>query len=72
MRTDRVLEQTRETDAAPDTGVFKRLGIGPADEDVYRKLADRLRSETKHVVMLQDFISTPALRDVMTSKDGLA
>jgi RND superfamily putative drug exporter len=47
-------------------------GLGPADEDVYRKLADRLRGETKHVVMLQDFVSTPALRDVMTSKDNQA
>jgi putative drug exporter of the RND superfamily len=147
VRIDRVLERTRETDAAPNTGVFKRLGdlvvrcpwwvigcwivlavalppmfpsltqlaqkspsamlpddapgsvsakemkeafhesssdnvllvvltddngIGPTDEHVYRKLVDRLRSETKHVVMLQDFISTPALRDVMTSKDGQA
>jgi RND superfamily putative drug exporter len=47
-------------------------GLGPADVDVYRKLVDNLRADHQSVVMLQDFISTPALRDVVTSKDRKA
>jgi putative drug exporter of the RND superfamily len=47
-------------------------GLGPADEGVYRTLVDRLRQDTQDVVMLQDFLSTPPLREVMTSKDGKA
>ena len=47
-------------------------GLGPAEEAVYRKLVDNLRAEHQSVVMLQDFISTPALRDVVTSKDHKA
>ncbi len=46
-------------------------GLGPAQEEVYRKLVDNLRADHA-VVMLQDFISTPALRDVVTSKDHKA
>ena len=46
-------------------------GLGPAEEAVYRKLVDNLRADHA-VVMLQDFISTPALRDVVTSKDHKA
>jgi putative drug exporter of the RND superfamily len=46
-------------------------GLGPAQEDVYRKLVGNLRADHA-VVMLQDFISTPALRDVVTSKDHKA
>jgi RND superfamily putative drug exporter len=47
-------------------------GLGPADDVVYRSLVDKLRRETRSVVTLQDFLSTPSLRDVMTSKDHLA
>ena len=47
-------------------------GLGPADETAYRKLADTLRVNTHDVVMLQDFGTTPAIREVMTSKDGKA
>jgi RND superfamily putative drug exporter len=47
-------------------------GLGPADEDVYRTLVDKLRQDTRNVVMLQDFLSTPPLREVMTSKDHKA
>ena len=47
-------------------------GLGPADEDVYRTLVDKLRQDTRDVVMLQDFLSTPPLREVMTSKDHKA
>ncbi|OBB99179.1 hypothetical protein A5782_23175 [Mycobacterium sp. 852002-40037_SCH5390672] len=47
-------------------------GLGPADEAAYGKLADALRRDTRDVVMVQDFISTPALRSVVTSKDHKA
>ncbi|BBZ40529.1 MMPL/RND family transporter [Mycobacterium conspicuum] len=47
-------------------------GLGPADEAVYGKLVDSLRQDTRDVVMLQDFISTPPLRSAMTSEDHKA
>lgn len=47
-------------------------GLGPGEEAVYRKLVDNLRADHRAVVMLQDFITTPALRDVVTSKDHKA
>jgi RND superfamily putative drug exporter len=47
-------------------------GLGPADEDTYHALVDRLRRDTRDVVGLQDFLSTPPLREVLTSQDGKA
>lgn len=47
-------------------------GLGPADQDTYRTLVDKLRQDTRDVVTLQDFISTPILRVVTTSKDHKA
>ena len=47
-------------------------GLTPADEATYRALADTLRNDTSNVVMLQDFISTPPLKSIVTSKDGKA
>jgi putative drug exporter of the RND superfamily len=47
-------------------------GLGPADEATYRTLVDALRQDTRDVVMLQDFISTPPLRSVVTSRDDKA
>ena len=47
-------------------------GLGPADEATYRKVVDALRQDTRDVLMLQDFISTPPLRSVVTSKDHKA
>lgn len=47
-------------------------GLTPADEGTYRKLVDTLRADPKNVVMLQDFITTPPLREIMTSKDNKA
>lgn len=47
-------------------------GLGPADEATYRKLVDALRQDTRDVLMLQDFVSTPALRSAVTSKDHKA
>jgi putative drug exporter of the RND superfamily len=47
-------------------------GLGPADEHVYRTLVGSLRLDHKDVVMLQDFVGTPALRETLTSQDGKA
>jgi RND superfamily putative drug exporter len=47
-------------------------GLNSRDEDVYRSLVDKLRADQRDVVMVQDFISQPPLRDVMESKDDKA
>lgn len=47
-------------------------GLSSDDEAVYRRLVDRLRQDTTNVVMLQDFVSAPPLRDALASKDGQA
>src|ERR1700733_14918397 len=47
-------------------------GLNPSDLATYRTLADNLRPDTHDIVMLQDFIHTPALREAMTSKDNKA
>ncbi len=47
-------------------------GLGAADEAAYRKLVDALRQDTRDVLMLQDFISAPPLRSVVTGKDHKA
>ena len=46
--------------------------LGPADEAVYGKLVDALRQDTRDVLMLQDFVSTPPLRPALTSEDHKA
>jgi RND superfamily putative drug exporter len=47
-------------------------GLSPADEAVYRKLVDNLRADKRDVVMLQDFLTTPPLREFLTGKDQKA
>jgi RND superfamily putative drug exporter len=47
-------------------------GLGPADEQVYRTLVDRLRQDSQDVVVLQDFVGTPPLRETLSSQDGKA
>ncbi|HUB58288.1 MAG TPA: RND family transporter, partial [Mycobacterium sp.] len=47
-------------------------GLSPSDYVTYRALADRLRPDTRDIVMLQDFVHTPALREAVTSKDHKA
>ena len=47
-------------------------GLGPADEKTYRTLVDKLRHDTRDVHGLQDFLSTPPLREVLQSKDNKA
>ena len=45
-------------------------GLGPAHEATYRKLVKALRDDQHDVVMVQDFVGTPALRSFLTSKDN--
>ncbi|MGA8329427.1 MAG: RND family transporter [Mycobacterium sp.] len=47
-------------------------GLSPSDLTTYRTLADALRPDTRDIVMMQDFIRTPALREAVTSKDHKA
>jgi RND superfamily putative drug exporter len=47
-------------------------GLGPADEDTYRTLIDRLRQDTQDKMSIQEFISTPPLREILESKDKKA
>jgi putative drug exporter of the RND superfamily len=47
-------------------------GLSPSDYITYRALADTLRPDTRDIVMLQDFVHTPALREAVTSKDHKA
>jgi putative drug exporter of the RND superfamily len=47
-------------------------GLNPSDLTTYRRLAGALRPDTTDIVMMQDFIGTPALREAVTSKDNKA
>lgn len=47
-------------------------GLNQGDEQVYRTLVSRLRADTADVAALQDFVTTPPLREVLVSKDGKA
>lgn len=47
-------------------------GLTKADEDVYRNVVDKLRAQTHDVAALQDFISTPPLKEILASKDRKA
>jgi RND superfamily putative drug exporter len=47
-------------------------GLTTADEGVYRKLVDKLRSDTDHVLTTQDFVHIAELRQAMESKDHKA
>jgi RND superfamily putative drug exporter len=47
-------------------------GLSPADDGTYRTLADKLRSDGQDVSAVEDFAKTPALRQLMVSKDNKA
>ena len=47
-------------------------GFTPADEAVYRELIGKLRAETEDVAALQDFVTTPPLKEVLVSRDNKA
>ena len=47
-------------------------GFTPADEVAYRDLVSALRAQTEDVAALQDFVTTPPLREILVSKDNKA
>jgi RND superfamily putative drug exporter len=47
-------------------------GLSPADEGTYRVLVKKLRQDTADVVSQQDFLSSPDVREVLSSKDKKA
>ena len=47
-------------------------GLSPADDDTYRNLADKLRGDGQDVSSVEDFASTPPLRQLMVSQDNKA
>ncbi|WP_264016113.1 MMPL/RND family transporter [[Mycobacterium] manitobense] len=46
--------------------------LGPADEATYREVATTLRADTDQVASVQDYLTTPPLRQLMVSKDNQA
>ncbi len=49
--------------------LINEKGLGPADEVTYRKLVEALRADAD-VVSVQDFLTTPQLRQFLTSADN--
>jgi putative drug exporter of the RND superfamily len=47
-------------------------GLSPADEKAYATLVDKLRHDPADVVSQQDFLSTPEVRNVLSSEDKKA
>jgi putative drug exporter of the RND superfamily len=47
-------------------------GLTQADEDVYRRLVEKLDADTTNVKSTQNFVTIPELRKAMTSEDGKA
>ncbi len=47
-------------------------GLTPDDEAVYRRLVSELRADTEDVAGVQDFVTTPPLREILASQDGKA
>jgi len=70
-------KQMQEAFKEADTGNFAAIilsnenGLKPEDETTYRNLVDKLKTDS-NVSSLQDFVRTPELREVMTSKDQKA
>ncbi|SON63804.1 Sulfolipid-1 exporter MmpL8 [Mycobacterium simulans] len=66
----------RETGGKPTSLLMVILtnenGLGPADEDVYRKLVDNLHADTEDQITVQDFLGTPQMREILESKDKKA
>lgn len=47
-------------------------GLSPADEAYYARVVKRLKAESARVTAVQDYISNPAFKDALVSKDGKA
>ena len=50
--------------------LINERGLTSADEAQYRKLVDAIRDDVTDVVSVQDFVSTPQLRQFLTSEDN--
>lgn len=74
MTTDAMSKAFQENSSANILLVVltNEKGLTKADEDTYKKIVDTLRDDPKNVIMLQDFLSVPPLREIMTSKDNKA
>ncbi len=74
MTTDAMSKAFQENSSANILLVVltNEKGLTKADEATYKKLTDSLRDDKKNVIMLQDFITVPPLREIMTSKDNKA
>lgn len=48
---------------------INEAGLEPADEATYRQVVDAVRDDVADVVSVQDFVSTPQLRQFLTSED---
>lgn len=48
---------------------INEIRLEPADEATYRKVVDAVRDDITDVVSVQDFVSTPQLRQFLTSED---
>jgi putative drug exporter of the RND superfamily len=49
--------------------LVNETGLKPSDEAAYRQLVDAIRDDVRDVVAVQDFVSTPQLRQFLTSED---
>lgn len=75
-----LLAAQQMTDAFKESGaenialvvMTNEKGLNADDEAVYRNLVATMRADTKGVAALQDFVTTPQLREVLASKDGKA
>jgi len=47
-------------------------GLTPGDENVYRKLVEKLQQDQQEKLSVQDVLKVPEMRDVLASKDGKA
>src|SRR5262249_24456564 len=47
-------------------------GLQPGEGEVYHKLADALRGDTRDVAGVQDIVTTPALRPLLAGADSKA
>ncbi|WP_445169111.1 MMPL/RND family transporter [Mycolicibacterium sp. Dal123E01] len=74
LSVKKMQEAFREADAGNFAAIIlsNEKGLTPEDEVAYRKIVDKLKGDSKNVTSLQDWVRTPELKDVMTSKDGKA
>lgn len=61
--------QQSESDNLLVVAFINETGLEPADEVTYREVVDALRDDPADVVSVQDFVSTPQLRQFLTSED---